>query len=262
MLIPGIDSRLACGFNYDCVFHSSNADYPNLVGCCPVTGSTTECHFLTTCYDAQQVEATPSLGSMTTDPFVTLCTASDNVYCHTWTWPDLSMRDYACTYIRSPAIESLQTVGSLTDVTIDADQITETVSISWVGDGVVAAMATVSTSVDSSATSATATSTSGPDKQDDHESDGDGGSTPVGAIVGGVVGGVVGLGLIIAGVIFYRVRRRKNTSSPSHAAVPKDPGVVGPAAFELHGKNEWHEMDGSRSVVAELPARGPRHELE
>ncbi|KAL5358576.1 hypothetical protein BJX96DRAFT_45048 [Aspergillus floccosus] len=249
------NSRLACGYGWNCVFHSSNADYPGLVGCCPVS-STTQCQFLTTCYDNAQVLATTSLRELANDPFVTLCTESDYAYCHTWTWPDLDMSDYVCTYTSSPAVERMQTVGSLTDVTNSEDQLIETLSMSWVDDSVLKAIAAVTSSaVSTTETSATSAATAAPTDAPEER----GSTTPVGKIVGGVVGGVVGVGVIVAAGVMYRLRKKK---AATHGGDSKAQGGVSASGYaEVDGKDRWHEMD-SRPMAAELPAQPTRHELE
>ncbi|GES65228.1 hypothetical protein ATEIFO6365_0010015400 [Aspergillus terreus] len=236
------NSRLDCGYGWNCVFHASDAAYPALVGCCPVS-STTQCQFLTTCYDSAQVSATASLRSLATDPFVTLCTESDNAYCHTWTWPDLDMTDYACTYASSPAVERIQTVGSLTDVTDSQDQIVETLSMSWVDDSVLKAITAVTSTVSTAETSAgTAVPTDAPEEHDS--------TTPVGKIVGGVVGGVVGVGVIVAAGVMYRLRKKKAATRGADAKALGGPS--GSRYAEVDGKGRWHELD-SRPMAAELP---------
>ncbi|EAU30760.1 predicted protein [Aspergillus terreus NIH2624] len=248
------DSRLDCGYGWNCVFHASNAAYPALVGCCPVS-STTQCQFLTTCYDSAQVSATASLRSQATDPFVTLCTESDNAYCHTWTWPDLDMTDYACTYASSPAVERIQTVGSLTDVTDSQDQTVETLSMSWVDDSVLKAIAAVTSAVSTTGTSATSAGTAAPTDASEEQ----GSATPVGAIVGGVVGGVVGVGLIVAAGVVYRLRKKKAATRGADAKALG--GLSGSRYAEVDGKDQWYELD-SRPMAAEMPAQPARHELE
>lgn len=116
-----------------------------MAGCCPTTSATTHCKIFSTCYDSAQISATPRLLSSTTDPFVMLCTFDDSAYCHTRTWPDLNVGDVACTHDSSSRIETMYTVGSLTDVDDDdADQVTETLSLSWIADAALLSLRSVS----------------------------------------------------------------------------------------------------------------------
>ncbi|KAF9895274.1 hypothetical protein FE257_000177 [Aspergillus nanangensis] len=264
------NSRLACGYNWDCVFHASNTAYPALVGCCPVSlgsSSTTECKFLTTCYDSAQVAATSSLSALATDdPFVTLCTSDDNVYCHTWTWPDLSVADYGCTWTSAPSLETLQTMGSLTDVTVSEDMTTETLSMSWVDDSVVKAVlagratsASSSSSTSSMTSEATARGANAPHA---------GGSTPIGAIVGGSIGGVVAVLIVVGGVLYWwrtkRQQQQQLLQQPQMAQEGFHANSSSSGPSELHGQSGSGvlEMDASRlQEIAELDGQGRRHEL-
>ncbi|KAB8246389.1 hypothetical protein BDV35DRAFT_380666 [Aspergillus flavus] len=58
-----------CDDSFACRFHSSNADYPGMMGCCP-QGPAGPCNgFFSTCYGHHEITKTPSLLSSTDDFF-------------------------------------------------------------------------------------------------------------------------------------------------------------------------------------------------
>lgn len=230
-----------------------------MVGCCPGS-STSLCSFHSTCYDSAKISATPSLRSLSSDLFVQLCTASAEAYCFTWIWPELSLTDYRCSHDSTSATATLRTAGSLTDATVSEMMSIESVSISWIGDGPLHAIASqmqdenepptsIFTSATESSTSAASTDTS---QESTSEI-----SSPVGAIAGGVVGGVVGLLGIIAAFIMYR-RLRKAKSNKSK---PKDEsGLIDEA--QGPGSKELDTMYPSQPVEAGGETILPEHELD
>ncbi|KAG5305116.1 hypothetical protein I7I50_05410 [Histoplasma capsulatum G186AR] len=273
-------SRLACYNSNACVFHSSNANFPAMVGCCPTVSTTTPCTFISTCYGSSQFSATPSLRTYSNDPFVMLCTGSQDPHCHTRTWPGLSIADYQCTYSgTSSGAETMFTIGSLTDVKDENDQITETMSISWVGDSVLlairAASATITSDPETTAprTAATESNTARPgDDGDDDNSEDSASKPPIGPIVGGVVGGVGGLLVLVLVLVFVwrRSKRKPATATAETAAGKTDPeppspldGDLGPVIHEMHGvdAHRRHELMPERTYV-ELPEPEVRHQLE
>ncbi|KAL4876898.1 hypothetical protein BJY04DRAFT_138236 [Aspergillus karnatakaensis] len=260
-------SRLACYYGNECVFHAPDSEFPGMVGCCPTTSATTPCVIFSTCYDGDEISATPQLLSSTTDPFVMLCTYDENSYCHTRTWPDLNVADVACTNEPFSRAETMYTAGSITDEDDDDDQITETLSISWIADAVLlslrsVAMTTTTTSGSSTAETSSATETATPTPNNVESESEEGSSTPVGTIVGAVVGGVVGLGLITGAAVWFWWRKRKNPEELPHP----------PETTNLDLDNTTPELDGGTAAgrhelmahkeFAELPAREVRHELE
>ncbi|KAK2737833.1 hypothetical protein FQN57_007391 [Myotisia sp. PD_48] len=215
-------SRLGCGHSWNCVFHSSNSAFPGMVGCCP-TSSTELCSFHSTCYNSAKVSATPTLRTLSTDKFVQLCTDSSSAYCFTWVWPDLSIEDYRCSNDGSLTIATLRTVGSLTDETLTENMSLESISMSWIGDGPLQAIASlteteatsgtignprptsdVSTQPDTGSSKPSSTSNVSPSPDPNSTK-----ATPLGAIIGGVVGGVGGLTVIVAAIVLYRLRKKR-----------------------------------------------------
>ncbi|KAL4863226.1 hypothetical protein BDV12DRAFT_189839 [Aspergillus spectabilis] len=243
------NSRLACYYGNECVFHASDSNFPGMVGCCPTSSTTTP------------LSATPQLLLATTDPFVMLCTFDESSYCHTRTWPDLNVADVACTDEPFSRAETMYTAGSLTDIT-------ETISISWIADAALLNLRSASaTTTGTGGTSATETSpstqtaTSTPEREDD-EPEADGSSTPVGTIVGAVVGSVLGFGVIIAATVWIRWKRKKNSSEASRLSTAQNFNHDEHTA-ELHAGDASgrHELMAQKKFI-ELPAREVRHELE
>lgn len=119
--------------------------------------------------------------------------------------------------------------------------------------------ATASTSQTSTSTSA-ATSTA---------SESHGTSTNTGAIAGGVVGGVCGA-LLILGLIWFILRRRRSSSAAKHEApyytgsepggYPTPPEYHNATQTELHGSHASHEVPGDLRTAQELP--GNNHEAK
>ncbi|KKZ59017.1 hypothetical protein EMCG_00882 [[Emmonsia] crescens] len=268
-------SRLACYNNNACVFHSSNTNFPAMVGCCPTVSTTTLCTFISTCYGSAQLAATSSLRAYSNDPFVMLCTGDQNPLCHTRTWPGFSIADYQCTYSgTSSGAETMFTVGSLTDVKNEEDQITETMTISWVDESVLlairsaAATATTGTETTGTRTAPSESKTEPPGDDDDSE-DSDS-KPPTGTIVGAVVGGVGGLlAIVIVGVLIWRSKRKQvmATETAPDKAEP-DPqllskGEAEPMIHEMHGiqAHATYELMPERTYV-ELPIPEVRHQLE
>lgn len=190
-----------------------------------------------------------------------LCTLDDSAYCHTRTWPDLNVGDVACTHDSSSRIETMYTVGSLTDVDDDdADQVTETLSLSWIADAALLSLRTVSaTSTSTTDPSATATPAPG---TDDGDTDSNSPSTPMGTIVGSVVGGVSGLILIVVVVVFI-FRHKKKTRATVPQPIHKGQLASHNEIFELRAGDTAgrHELMGQRQW-AELPTQHLRHELQ
>ncbi|EQL31721.1 hypothetical protein BDFG_05951 [Blastomyces dermatitidis ATCC 26199] len=275
-------SRLACYNSNACVFHSSNANFPAMMGCCPTVSTTTHCTFISTCYGSSQLAETSSLRAYSNDPFVMLCTGDQDPHCHTRTWPGLSIADYKCTHSASSGAETMFTIGSLTDVTIDADQITETMTISWVDDSVLLAIrgpsATGITGTETTGpqTTATESGTAQPQPGDDNsDSDEDSDSkTSTGTIVGGVIGGVGGVLVVVIIVLFVwrskRKRAAETTETVADKADPEPPspfdgggGDTEPMIHEMHDidARQRQELMPERTYV-ELPAPEVRHQLE
>ncbi|KAL2807807.1 hypothetical protein BJX63DRAFT_411226 [Aspergillus granulosus] len=263
------NSRLACYHGNACVFHAPDSEFPGMVGCCLTTSTTTPCIIFSTCYNSAEISATPSLLSSTSDPFVMLCTYEDNPECHTRTWPDLNVSDFACTDETSSQPETMYTAGSLTDVDDDEDQITETISVSWIADAVLHSLRSVSATTTS--TSETTTPQSTPSESpstgltsdtEDSDPKSDDSSTPVGAIVGGIVGGVVGITLLAVGGWLIWRRRRKSTD-PGQQEEAKPQPRAREEVSELHGgtASGRHELMAQREI-AELPTQEVRYELE
>ncbi|KLJ06219.1 hypothetical protein EMPG_10349 [Blastomyces silverae] len=269
-------SRLACYNSNACVFHSSNANFPAMVGCCPTVSTTTPCTFISTCYGSSQLAATSSLRTYSNDPFVMLCTGDQDLHCLTRTWPGLAIADYKCTHSASSDAETMFTIGSLVDVTIDADQTTETMTISWVDDSVLLAVrgpsATVTTGTE---TTVPGNETARPRPGDDGgDSDEDSDSKPsTGAIVGGVVGGVGGVLVIVIVVLFVWRSKRKpaaetTETAPDKVADPEPPspfdgGDTEPMIHEMHAidTRRRQELMPERTYV-EMPLPEVRHQLE
>lgn len=171
------------------------------------------------------------------------------------------------------------TIGSLTDVKDENDQITETMSISWVGDSVLlairAASATITSDPETTAprTAATESNTARPgDDGDDDNSEDSASKPPIGPIVGGVVGGVGGLLVLVLVLVFVwrRSKRKPATATAETAAGKTDPeppspldGDLGPVIHEMHGvdAHRRHELMPERTYV-ELPEPEVRHQLE
>ncbi|OAX82593.1 hypothetical protein ACJ72_03057 [Emergomyces africanus] len=270
-------SRLACYNNNACVFHSSNANFPAMVGCCPTVSTTTPCTFISTCYGSSQLAATSSLRTYSNDPFVMLCTGDHDPLCHTRTWPGLAIADYQCTYAgTSSGAETMFTMGSLTDVKNDADQITETMSISWVDDSVLLGIrgpsATLTTGTETTGTRTTESpENKAGQKGDDDDSKESGSKPPTGTIVGAAVGGGGGLIIIIVVVVFIRRSKRKpavtTTAFPEDKAGPQPTspfdGGAEPMTHEMHGidARRRYELMPERNYV-ELPVPKVRHQLE
>ncbi|KAL2815237.1 hypothetical protein BDW59DRAFT_16348 [Aspergillus cavernicola] len=232
-----------------------------MVGCCPTTSASTSCMIFSTCYDDTEISATPQLLSSTTDPFVMFCTGEDSAYCHTWTWPDLNIADVACTDDSSSELETIYTAGSLTDNDDDEDQITETISVSWISDAVLlnlrSVSATTTSTTDTTSPGNTATGSVIPTSGTGDESEDGGSSTPVGTIVGAVVGGVLGLILVVlAGVLIWRYRKKTEEKAEQELLTGK-PELASQEArieAELHGGNGANRH--------ELLAREARYELQ
>lgn len=155
----------------------------------------------------------------------------------------------------------MYTVGSLTDVDDDdADQVTETLSLSWIADAALLSLRSVSaTSTSTTDPSATATPAPG---TDDGDTDSNSPSTPLGTIVGSAVGGVAGLILIVVVVVFiFRHKKKTRATVPqpmhkgqlaSHNEIPELQAGDIAGRHELMGQRQW----------AELPAQRLRHELQ
>ncbi|OJD19350.1 hypothetical protein AJ78_00712 [Emergomyces pasteurianus Ep9510] len=269
-------SRLACYNNNACVFHSSNANFPAMVGCCPTVSTTTPCTFISTCYGSSQLAATSSLRAFSNDPFVMLCTGDENPLCHTRTWPGFSVADYQCTYSgtgTSSGAETMFTVGSLTDVKNDADQYTETMSISWIDDSVLLAIRGASATL-TPGTTATSTTTSPGNKagptEDDNDSKGSGSKPNTTTIVGAAVGGGGGFIVLVVVVVFiWRAKREPRVETKavpdkveSQPIKPFD-GDEEPMIHEMHGieARRRYELMPERNYV-ELPTPEVRHQLE
>ncbi|KAL5342682.1 hypothetical protein BJX70DRAFT_394517 [Aspergillus crustosus] len=114
----------------------------------------------------------------------------------------------------------------------------------------------------SSTTSSTTTTTSTP-TSDPETPDSDSSSTNTGAIAGGVVGGVAGLALIAA-LIWFLLRRRKQKFTPvpttSYFEPTAEQKPEGFATAELDDRSVRAELDGGgqNTPAYELPAHGPR----
>ncbi|OJD21531.1 hypothetical protein ACJ73_07130 [Blastomyces percursus] len=270
-------SRLACYNSNACVFHSSNANFPAMMGCCPTVSTTTPCTFISTCYGSSQLAAN-SHRAYSNDPFVMLCTGDQDPYCHTRTWPGLSIADYQCTYSASSGAETMFTIGSLTDVTIDADQITETIAISWVDDSALLAARGLSTTgitgTKTTGTQTIATQTTATERPGDNDGDPDedpDSKSSTGTILGGVLGGVGGVLVVVIIVLFVWRSKRKRAAETTETVPDKvDPepfdGVGGdtePMIHEMHGidARQREELMPKRTYV-ELPAPEVRHQLE
>ncbi|KAI9372439.1 hypothetical protein BJX61DRAFT_447278 [Aspergillus egyptiacus] len=260
-----LNSALVCYYEYACVFHAPNTDFPGMVGCCPTTSATRPCQMFSTCYDGARVSATPGLLASPTDAFAMFCTFKESPYCHTRTWPDLNVADVACTHDSSAWLETMYTAASFTD---DDDQLTATISVSWVADEVLWSLRSVSATTSTTSSSARETASMIPENSASDAAaptpdagDSEGSSTPVGTIVGAVVGGVVGLVLVIVVAVWIWRRRKRNSHGTEQETVKQV--ASHDAAPELQGGNatERHELM-AKSDRAELPAREVRYELE
>ncbi|KAL3461188.1 hypothetical protein BJX64DRAFT_261467 [Aspergillus heterothallicus] len=267
------NSRLACQYGSACAFYAADSQFPGMVGCCATgTGSTTAqpCTIYSTCYDSARLSATPTL---TDDEMGLQCTYEDGEWCHTRTWPALNVADFGCTYSSSSWVETMYTYGTLYDEEDDEyeDQVTETLSLSWISASdlptarAVSVSATTTSETESAAATPQSTSATGAGSSGDSSNDSagngsnneSGSSAPIGPIVGGVVGGVGGLALI-AGALFLLWRRKKkqNAVAPIPLQGGKGPDVMASELWTPTGPAR-HEMMAD-PMYAELPSQAPR----
>ncbi|KAL2865243.1 uncharacterized protein BJX67DRAFT_382984 [Aspergillus lucknowensis] len=261
------NSRLGCQYGNACAFYSADSQFPGMVGCCATSSTTAPCTIYSTCYNSAEVSATPAL---TEDEMALRCTYDSEQWCHTRTWPALNVADFGCTDTSSSWVETMYTYGTLYDEEDDEeDQITETLSLSWLSRSDLPTARAVSATTTSETESTTTPTVSGPPGDaaggdaGDGSDDDSGSSTPVGAIVGGVVGGVGGLALIAGAFFLLRRRKKKNAI----AAIPLQEGKwpdVAPSELSAPIGPTRHEMMAD-PLYAELPTQAPRverHEME
>lgn len=234
-----------CRSNAQCVFHTSDSNFPGLVGCCE-NDDPQYCAFETTCYERDEILSTSGLTDYPTYMFAVYCTDPSSALCRTWTYPELSITDYGChdsrvvqsVYLTATPIDSSDdtyfnsypTIAAVSASVVDDDFMRVYISGSAAASSDKPDKAT--SSAVSSSHQAGATSTSLSTSSSDDSAPSKGSSTNVGAIAGGVVGGVLGVAGIAAACIMFYLLKKKKKSEYTAAATdvpPQSPGVGGSA---------------------------------
>ncbi|KNG91585.1 hypothetical protein ANOM_000007 [Aspergillus nomiae NRRL 13137] len=190
-----------CDNNYACRFHSSHAEYPGMVGCCPKDPLGLCDGFYSTCYGRQEISKTPSLLSSTDDLFAIFCTEDVWSYCLPRTWPEIGVSAFECTNFTLGATATVHTISTYTDASVLGITVVSAVSIPWIKDHEM--IMRLNFNPTKAATTHSSRSTvinmAGPS------------SGPslilVGAVVGSVVGGFVALSTMV--IILWILRKRK-----------------------------------------------------
>ncbi|KAJ6166883.1 hypothetical protein N7470_002330 [Penicillium chermesinum] len=233
-------SSIYCHSSNQCVFHTPDSSFPGMVGCCE-QDDPARCAFVTTCYEREEIDATPALTNYPTYMFAVYCTNPSSTLCRTWTYPELSLTDYGCldsrvhqtvylaaTSLAGPSAgsDTYPTVAAVSASFVDGDflraYVSGSVPSSTGSPGRVTSA--VSSSSEAEATSPAASSPA-PGNSSPKSS-----PTNVGAIAGGVVGGVLGIaGIVAAGVMFYLLQKKKRETAASTGA-SRSIGGEGPAS--------------------------------
>ncbi|KAE8137806.1 hypothetical protein BDV38DRAFT_282737 [Aspergillus pseudotamarii] len=188
-----------CDDNYACRFHSSHADYPGMMGCCP-KGPAGPCNgFFSTCYGHHEILKTPSLLSSTDDFFVMFCTKDDSPYCLRWTWPEIGVSAFECTSFTLSETATINSLLTHTDVAGFGRTAVFVVSISWIEDAELVTRLNFKPPKPTSSQSSRSTAT--------NMSKSSSGPSPilVGAVVGSVVGGLAALSASM--IILWMLRK-------------------------------------------------------
>ncbi|KAJ5723462.1 hypothetical protein N7488_001497 [Penicillium malachiteum] len=221
------DSIVYCGNGNQCVFHTSDSSYPDMVGCC-AGNDPNACAYETTCYDNDDISATPDL-TENYDVFGVYCTATGAQACQTWTYPDLGVIGYGCGYTAD--FETLYLVATLTSTTdatyYDLYPTVAAVSPSivddqWIDIYVSGTAATATTAISAPVTPGLATETASQSTTSSlssvhNGSSKKGSSTNTAAIAGGVVGGVVGAAGIGAAIFMFWLLQKKRKQNSANA---------------------------------------------
>ncbi|KAJ5736019.1 uncharacterized protein N7483_001144 [Penicillium malachiteum] len=249
-----------------------DSSYPGMVGCC-AGNDPNACAYETTCYDNNDISATPSLTEHY-DIFGVYCTATGAPACQTWTYPDLGVMGYGCGYTAD--FETLYLVATLTSTTdtsyYDGYPTVAAVSPSivddqWIDIYVSGTAATATTAMSAEVTPGLTTSTTSqsttnsPSSVPSHSSK-KSSSKNTAAIAGGVVGGVVGAAGIGAAIFMFwllqKKRKHKNTNTIAEASQPAFGGsgptenmpqyptsiLVPPQEVEGSTYQQYAEVDG------------------
>lgn len=275
------NGAIECGSDFSCVFHTPDATYPGMAGCC----SGTYCAFETTCVNYTQYIATPDLWN-SAGAFTMFCSDSEAPACVTWTYPDQTITDFGCgvtEYISKvytsatpgSITASVEVIESVWLSTVD-DDFLSTYEASWSSvSGATSAQAATVGHVTSAAaahaathtTSKHPTATAGSSHSSSSSSST---STSTGAIAGGVVGGVVGAAAVGAAAMFYFMRRRNAKRGDDEDLGPRGQGgyqsvpVSQPHNFEMQPSSEMGSGE-HESKVSEAPGNVPSeraHEME
>lgn len=262
-----------------------------MVGCC-TEPNPQQCHFVSACYDAGDISATPALTDNLDYYFTVLCTGYASSACVTWTWPELRITDFGCgpsrilqaVYLTASSIYE-EHYGSTTAPLNAFYTTVGAVKPSYVDDrfidSYIGGSVGTSAPVDGGTPTASSSgqSTSGSSSQSGgHNANNGGSSSSTPAIAGGVVGGVVGVaGLAAAAwmvVLLKKKKRQEGQDETSHSTSGGDskPPNMGHRPVEVEG-NAFHqyapidtydagqkfpseglqEMD-SKAHISELPA--------
>ncbi|KAJ1716306.1 hypothetical protein NYO67_1578 [Aspergillus flavus] len=190
-----------CDDNFACRFHSSNADYPGMMGCCP-QGPAGPCNgFFSTCYGHHEITKTPSLLSSTDDFFAMFCTKDDWPYCLHWTWPEIGVSAFECTNITLRETATVHTLSTYTNAAWLGRTAVSAVSILWIKDR------EMITRLNFKPTRTATSHSSEPTATKMSESSSGPSPTLGGAVVGSVVGGLVALSVTV--LILWVWRKRK-----------------------------------------------------
>ncbi|KAL3476629.1 hypothetical protein BJX99DRAFT_258178 [Aspergillus californicus] len=248
------DGSMACWTSSTCVLHQRDINYPAMVGC----SSGTDVFFESTCVDASQASATPSL-TETTKAFTLYCTDSDIPKCGTYIYSDIDVTDFVCD--ESTGIYELWTTGlSYYDTGTTVDRYDA--FLTQVDDSLLrsfeASFATATPSPNS-------TVDSGPGESSSSSSSSSKSNT--GAIAGGVVGGVAGVAAIAAALFFLRRKRKGTTESDSTAGITDHGGdykaVPEPAqSVEIQPTAAEMESGDPAHALAEVPGSSGAYEMD
>ncbi|KAB8220026.1 hypothetical protein BDV33DRAFT_203744 [Aspergillus novoparasiticus] len=197
----GDSGTYGCDDNFACRFYSSHAVYPGIVDCCS-KGPAGPCNgFFSTCYGHHEITKTPSLLSSTDNFFAVFCTKNDWLYCLPWTWPEIGVSAFQCTYLTLREMATIHTFSTYTNAAWFCRTAVSAVSISWIKDREMITRLnfkpTKTATTHSSRSTATETSESSPGPS----------QTLVGAVVGSVVGGLVALFVTV--LILWVLQKRK-----------------------------------------------------
>lgn len=207
-----------------------------MVGCCNNAYSE-ECLFETTCYDSEQLAATPTLTD-SAGVFAIFCTKSTAASCVEWTYPELSITDFGCSSIHTtqtlyltahpysnniPDSKSLSYISGIPTV---ASVYGSVVNDNFISDYINSAVGPATGSVNRNVPTSTGASSGAASGATGSSAASGSGSTAhhssnTAAIAGGVVGGVVGLAGIGAAIfMFFLMRKKKQNQQPAYEPAP------------------------------------------